>query len=122
MNRLMEGLVIFVAIVLLLLGAIFLMAASTQDLITGAVLMVIAAMLLLFVYRSQKVEAAKPTLVTQNFNVKMEGTGQTEQNELKCRSCGAPLSEKDLMVAQGAVIVSCPYCKTVTTLEESPKW
>jgi hypothetical protein len=122
MNRLMEGLVTFVAIVLLLLGAIFMIAAGTQNLITGAVLLVIAAMLLLFVYRSQKIEAAKPTLVTQNFNVKMEGTGQTEQKELKCRSCGAPLSEKDLKVVQGGVIVSCPYCKTVTALEESPKW
>jgi len=122
LNRIIEAFVIFVAVVMLLLGAIFIIAAGTQNIITGAVLMVIAAVLLLFTYRSQKIEASKPTLVTQNFNVSMEGNGQTEQKELKCRSCGAPLSEKDLKVAQGAVIVSCPYCKTVTTLEESPKW
>ena len=123
MNKIVEGLVLFVAIFLILLGVIFLIAAGTvQNLVTGAVLVLIAAMLLFFVYRSSKIEAAKPTLVTQNFDVKMEGTGGTQQKELKCRSCGAPLSEKDLKVVQGAVVVTCPYCNTVTTLEESPKW
>ncbi|HSV42137.1 MAG TPA: hypothetical protein VLH13_01835 [Methanomassiliicoccales archaeon] len=122
MNRIVEGLVLFVAISLILLGAIFLIASGTNNLITGAVLVIIAAMLLLFVYRSQKIQAAKPTLVTQNFNVKMEGSGSMEQKELKCRSCGAPLSEKNLKVVEGGVVMVCPYCSTVTALEESPKW
>lgn len=122
MNRIMESIVLFVAILLILLGAIFLIAAGTQNLITGAVLVAIAAMLMFFVYRSKKIEAAKPTLVTQNFNVKMEGSGSMEQKELKCKTCGAPLSEKNLKVVEGGVIMACPYCNTVTTLEESPKW
>ena len=122
MNRMIEAFVIFVAIVMLLLGAIFLIAAGTQNIITGAVLMVIAAVLLLFTYRSQKMEASKPTLVTQNFNVSMEGTGRTEQKELKCRSCGATLTDKDLKVVDGGVMMTCPYCSTVSTFEESPKW
>lgn len=122
MNRIIEAFVIFVAIVMLLLGAIFLIAAGTQNIITGVVLMVIAAVLLLFAYRSQKIEASKPTLVTQNFNVSMEGTGRTEQKELKCRSCGATLTDKDLKVVDGGVMMTCPYCSTVSTFEESPKW
>jgi len=122
LNRIMESIVLFVAILLILLGAIFLIAAGTQNLITGAVLVAIAAMLMFFVYRSKKIEAAKPTLVTQNFNVKMEGSGSMEQKELKCKTCGAPLSEKNLKVVEGGVIMACPYCNTVTTLEESPKW
>jgi hypothetical protein len=122
LKRIMESIVLFVAILLILLGAIFLIAAGTQNLITGAVLVAIAAMLMFFVYRSKKIEAAKPTLVTQNFNIKMEGSGSMEQKELKCRTCGAPLSEKNLKVVEGGVIMACPYCNTVTTLEESPKW
>ena len=122
MNRIAQGLVLFVAIFLILLGAIFLIASGTDNLITGAVLVLIAVMLLFFSYRSQKIEAAKPTLVTQNFDVKMEGSGALDQKELKCRSCGAPLSEKNLKVVEGGVVMVCPYCNTVTSLQESPKW
>jgi hypothetical protein len=122
LNRILEGVVLFVAIFLILLGAIFLIASGTQNILTGAVLIAIAAMLMFFVYRSQKIEAAKPTLVSQTFNVKMEGTGQTEQKELKCRNCGASLSEKDLNVVEGAVMMKCPYCGTVAKFEEAPKW
>ena len=122
MNRVAQGLVLFVAIFLILLGVIFLISARVEDLITGAVFVLIAVMLLFFVYRSQKIEAAKPTLVSQNFNVKMEGSGALEQKELKCKSCGAPLSEKNLKVVEGGVVMVCPYCNTVTSLQESPKW
>ncbi len=122
MNRIVQGLVLFVAIFLILLGVIFLIASGIENLITGAVLVLIAVMLLFFVYRSQKIDAAKPTLVTQNFNVKMEGSGTMDQKELKCRTCGAPLSEKNLKVVEGGVVMVCPYCNTVTSLQESPKW
>jgi hypothetical protein len=122
LNRIAQGLVLFVAIFLILLGVIFLIASGTDNLITGAVLVLIAVMLLFFSYRSQKIEAAKPTLVTQNFDVKMEGSGALDQKELKCRSCGAPLSEKNLKVVEGGVVMVCPYCNTVTSLQESPKW
>ena len=122
MKQLTEGAILFVAIFLMLLGAIFLIAAGTQNLITGAVLVAIAAMLMLFVYRSRKIEAAKPTLVTQNFNVRMEGSGQMEGKELKCRTCGAPLTDRNMKVVEGGVIMTCPYCNTITSLEESPKW
>jgi DNA-directed RNA polymerase subunit RPC12/RpoP len=107
---------------LILLGVIFLIASRIEDMILGAVLVMIAVMLLLFIYRSQKIEAAKPTLVTQNFDVKMEGSGTMEQKELRCKTCGAPLSEKNLKVVEGGVVMVCPYCNTVTSLQESPKW
>ena len=118
----MEIVILFVAVFVILLGVLFLIAAGTENLIIGGVMVLIAIMLFFFVYRSQKIEAAKPTLVTQNFNVKMEGSGAMEQKELKCRTCGAPLSEKNLKVVQGGVVMVCPYCNTVTSLEESPKW
>jgi len=117
-----ESAILFVAIFLMLLGVIFIIAAGTQNLITGAVLITLSAVLMVFIYRSKKIEASKPTLVTQNFNVTMSGSGQMEKKELKCRSCGAPLSDDNLKVVQGGVIMTCPYCGTISSLEESPKW
>jgi len=101
---------------------IFLITAVVVNVVTGGVLVLIAVMLLIFAYRSQKVEAAKPTLVTQNFDVKMEGSGKLDQKELKCPSCGAPLTDKNLKVVEGGVVMVCPYCGTITSLQESPKW
>lgn len=122
MNRVMESAILFVAIFLMLLGVIFLIAAGTQNLITGGAFVLLAVVLMVFVYRSKRIEASKPTLVTQNFNVTMSGSGQMEKKELICRSCGAPLSDNNLKVVQGGVIMECPYCGTISSLEEAPKW
>ncbi len=122
MNRVMESGILFVAIFLMLIGVIFLIAAGTQNLITGGALVLMAIVLMIFVYRSKKIEASKPTLVTQNFNGTMSGSGQMEKQELKCKSCGAPLTDDNLKVVQGGVVMTCPYCGTISSLEESPKW
>ncbi len=85
-------------------------------------MVLIAIVLIFFSYKSEKVRAAQPKLVSQTFNVKMEASGQMEQKQLKCKSCGAPLADKDLKVISGGIMVSCPYCGTTYALEESPKW
>jgi len=118
----MESVILFVAIFLMLLGVIFLIAAGAQNLATGVALVLMAVVLIAFVYRSKRMEASKPTLVTQNFNVTMSGSGQMEKKELMCKSCGAPLADDDLKVVQGGVLLTCPYCGTISSLEESPKW
>lgn len=122
MNKVVAGMAVFAGVVLLLLGAIFIIAWGIENIAIGLVLIVIAVVLFFFVYRSEKIAATKPTLVSQTFNVKMEGSGQLTQKELKCRSCGAVLSDKDLKVAEGAVVSKCPYCGTVQAFEEAPKW
>lgn len=122
MNKIVTGIVIFVAILLLLLGAVFIIAFGLENIAIGAVLILIALVLFFFVYRSEKIEAAKPTVVSQTFNVKMEGSGALTEKELKCKSCGATLTDKDLKVVKGAVMVACPYCGTVQAFEEAPKW
>lgn len=122
MNRLIEGLMIFAGIALLFLGAVFLIAAGSGDILIGAVMIVIAILLFALVYRWEKIEAAKPTLVSQTFNVKMEGSGKMDDKEMKCKSCGAPLTDKDLKVVQGGVMVTCSYCGATYAMEEAPKW
>lgn len=122
MNKILSGVLIFVAIFLILLGGIFIIAWGSINLITGAILLAIAGALLFFVYRSDKIEAAQPKLINQNFNVQMSGSGTLEQKQMTCRSCGAPLSDKDLSIVKGGIVVKCPYCGSVYAMEEAPKW
>jgi DNA-directed RNA polymerase subunit RPC12/RpoP len=105
-----------------LLGGIFIIAWGIVNLITGGIMLLIAGLLLFLVYRSDKIEASQPKLINQTFNVEMSGSGQLEQKQMQCRSCGAPLDNKDLSVVQGGIMVKCPYCGSVYAMEEAPKW
>ena len=122
MNKVLTGAVLFLAIFMILLGMIFIIASGIENIATGAVFVVIAVILLFFVYRTTKIEAAKPSVVNQTFQVKMEGSGDLKEKELRCKSCGAPLTDKNLKVIQGGVMMTCPYCGAVSALEEAPKW
>jgi len=122
MNKVVLGAVVFLAILLLFLGAIFLIAGGLDNTGTGGVLVLLGAGLLYYVYRHDKIEAAKPTLVSQTFNVKMDGSGTMTERQLKCKSCGAPILDKDLKVIQGGVMMTCPYCGAMSALEEAPRW
>jgi uncharacterized membrane protein len=122
MNRIAQALLLFVAVFLILLGVIFLIAGGIANISTGLMLVVIAVIILFFSYRTQKLDANRPMIVNQKVNIKMDTGGQMTERQLKCRSCGAALTEKDLKIIEGGVMMTCPYCGTVTNLEEAPKW
>lgn len=122
MNKLLSGLMTFLAIFLILLGGIFIIAGGLENIAIGAAMVVVAVGLFFYLYRMAKIEAAKPKLINQTFNVQMSGSGKLEQKQLTCRQCGAPLEDKDLRVVQGGVMVKCPYCGSVYAMEEAPKW
>lgn len=122
MNKLVEAFLVIVGVGLLLMGGIFVIAATLETIVIGGVMILVAAGLFLFVYRAMKIEAAKPTLVSQTFNVKMEGSGTFQEKEMKCKSCGAPLTDKDLKIIQGGIMAKCPYCGAVFAMQEEPKW
>jgi DNA-directed RNA polymerase subunit RPC12/RpoP len=122
MNKLLSGLMTFLAILLILLGGIFIIAGGLENVAIGAAMVLVAVGLFFYLYRMERIEAAKPKLINQTFNVEMGGSGKLEQKQLTCRQCGAPLEDKDLRVVQGGVMVKCPYCGTVYALEEAPKW
>ena len=122
MNKVLTGAILFLAIFMILLGMIFIIASGLENIATGAVFVVIAVILLFFAYRTTKIEAAKPSVINQTFQVKMEGSGDLKEKELRCKSCGAPLTDKNLKVIQGGVMMTCPYCGAVSALEEAPKW
>jgi Na+/melibiose symporter-like transporter len=121
-NKILTGALLFLAIFMVLLGMIFIIASGMENIVTGAAFIVIAVILLFFSYRTAKVEATKPSIVNQTFQVKMEGSGEMQNKELRCKSCGAPLTDKNLKVIQGGIMMTCPYCGAVAALEEAPKW
>jgi len=122
MGKLVQGLIVFVGVALLFLGIIFVIAGGLEDTVIGGIMVTVAIVLFLIVYRMAKIEAAKPTLVSQTFNVKMEGSGEFKEKELKCKSCGAPLGDKNLTVIEGGIMAKCPYCGAIYALQEQPKW
>ena len=122
MNKVLTGAILFLAIFMILLGMIFIIASGMENIATGGVFVIIAVILLFFAYRTTKIEAAKPSVINQTFQVKMEGSGDLKEKELRCKSCGAPLTDKNLKVIQGGVMMTCPYCGAVAALEEAPKW
>ena len=122
MNRILSGALVFVAVFLMLLGGIFIIASGSENTVVGAALVIMAALLLYFVYRSERIEASRPKVMNQTFNVNMSGSGALQQKQMACRSCGAPLADKDLSVVSGGVVAKCPYCGSVYALEEAPKW
>jgi DNA-directed RNA polymerase subunit RPC12/RpoP len=122
LNKILTGAILFLAIFMILLGMIFIIASGIENIATGGAFVIIAALLLFFAYRTTKIEAAKPSVINQTFQVKMEGSGDLKEKELRCKSCGAPLTDKNLKVIQGGVMMTCPYCGAVAALEEAPKW
>lgn len=114
-------LIILVAMGALFMGAIFLIAGGlVANYVIGAVLLLVGFGLLGYIYLNERIEAKRP--LQQTFNVTMAGSGEMVERKMFCRSCGAPLEQKDVTLMSGGLVGKCPYCGTVTTLEEQPKW
>ena len=122
MNKLVGALVTFAGLCLVILGAIFIIAWSVENAIAGGMMVLLGTGLMYYVYRVERIEAAKPELVSQSFNVTMSGSDSMTQKDMTCRSCGAPIAEKDVKVVQGGLTATCPYCGVVFALQEAPKW
>ena len=54
--------------------------------------------------------------------VKIDLPGDTQLEEMKCRSCGGSLTSDNIKLVNGAPMVNCPYCDTAYQLTEDPKW
>ena len=78
-------------------------------LVAGIVMIVIAA-------RKTKSETA------QNVTLKVDLPGDTKIEEMKCKSCGGTLTAENIKLVNGAPMVTCPYCNSVYSLTEEPKW
>lgn len=113
----MKLVVYLIAALLGALGLMFLIGSQGQvlRLLVGGVLLV-AAIVLIYMTRVQP----KHTEVT---NVqKIDLSGDVNLEEIRCRSCNAPLSKDEISVEAGAIMVSCDHCGATYQFEEAPKW
>jgi DNA-directed RNA polymerase subunit RPC12/RpoP len=124
MNKIVRYAIAFVALFLLFLGLVFLMAYEDglENIMIGGVMILLALGMLAFVYYDSRLEAKRPVVVEQTYNVRIEGSGELGQKPMKCQSCNAPVGEKDVKVIEGGLMYTCPYCGSVGALEEEPKW
>jgi cytochrome c biogenesis protein CcdA len=122
MNAFYRFLLVFMGIILLFLGLIFLMGSSgeTMNIAIGIVMIVLGCLFFLIIYRVDYAKAVQPKLMSQT--VKVDLPGEKDLKSLKCKNCGSKLSENDLGMISGGVIVKCGYCDSVYELEEKPKW
>ena len=107
------------AVLLIALGVLFLTAASSaftaQRIVIGTI--VVAGGIGLIVALRLRVPE-KRTHVTQQIDL----SGDVNLEDMHCRSCGATLDRDSISLREGAIYVTCAYCKSTYQIEEQPKW
>jgi len=110
--------------ILVFFGVLYLLAAFAADaanpggrLVVGTILVGIGLGLIALIKLREPSPEQKITV-----EQKIDLTGEVELEKLRCRNCGAELDKSSITVAEGAVIVSCPYCGTSYQIVEEPKW
>lgn len=110
--------------ILILFGVIWLWSAFAPDtgssvgrLVVGVILVGIG-MAIIVIMKMREPKPEQKVVVEQ----KIDFSGDIEMEKLQCKNCGAELDKKSITLAQGAVIVSCPYCGTSYQMIEEPKW
>jgi hypothetical protein len=58
----------------------------------------------------------------QEVVLKIDLPGDTKISQMKCQSCGGPITPEDVKMMAGAPVVTCPYCHATYQLTEEPKW
>lgn len=118
----MKYILIAVGLFLLFFGFVYILASGLglRYAAIGIGLTAVALLLFFWAYRLEKTKASQPQLVSQNIHVGVSGDVSMER--FTCRGCGSPLEKKDISMVNGAVVLSCPYCRGVYHLEEEPKW
>jgi hypothetical protein len=110
--------------ILIFFGVLFLWAAFSAEatspggrLITGG-LSVLIGLGIIVAIRLREPKPKQEVVVRQQIDI----GGDVEMEALKCQSCGAQLDKSAISLAEGAVVVSCPYCSATYQIVEEPKW
>ena len=113
-----------ISAILIFLGVIWLISAFTEEtfdpikrLVVGAILVGIGLAIIVAI-KMREPKPEQKVVVEQKIDL----SGDIELEKLQCRNCGAELDKKSITMAEGAVIVSCPYCGTSYQMVEEPKW
>jgi DNA-directed RNA polymerase subunit RPC12/RpoP len=113
-----------IAGILLLFGVLYLLSAFSAEtlnpggrLLVGGLLVVIALGIIVAI-RLREPKPEQQVTIRQQIDI----GGDVEMEALKCQSCGAQLDTSAISLAEGAVVVTCPYCSAVYQIVEEPKW
>jgi hypothetical protein len=113
-----------VAGILIFFGILFLWAAFGSQtaspggrLLVGGLLVAVGLGIIVAV-RLREPKPKQEVTIRQEIDI----SGDVEMEALKCESCGAQLDKSAISMAQGAVMVSCPYCSATYQIVEEPKW
>jgi hypothetical protein len=80
------------------------------------IILFVAGGALVYVSRVQP-EPSQTTIVQ-----KIDLSGEMNLQEIRCRSCDAPLSKESIKIEGGAIFVNCEYCGATYQMEEEAKW
>ncbi len=113
------------AVIFLLLGLLFLLASASptngakgQSLIYAGVLLALGIGILVLTLKFLPTVHIEKTVVQ-----KIDLSGQTNLEQMKCQSCGGALDGAAIKVAgDGSVVVNCPFCGSSYQITEKPKW
>lgn len=124
MHKALFFIMVLFGIGLIGLGIVFLMAYedTIMNVYLGAVMVVIGILMMAVAMYDQRRQAGRPVSVQATYNVTMGGSGGMKQRQLVCKSCAAPLTDKDLKMIDGGMMYTCSYCGSSGTFEEAPKW
>lgn len=111
--------------ILILFGVLFLLSAFAPDtggspvgrLVVGAILVGIGLVIIVII-KMREPKPEQKVVVEQKIDL----SGDIELEKLQCQNCGAELDKRSITLAQGAIVVSCPYCGTSYQMVEEPKW
>jgi hypothetical protein len=113
-----------VAGILLLFGVLWLLSAFSSDtlnpggrLLVGGLLVLISLGIIVAI-RLREPKPEQEVTIRQEIDI----GGDVDMEALKCQSCGAQLDKSAISVAEGAVVVTCPYCGATYQIVEEPKW
>ena len=113
-----------IAGILLLFGVLWLLSAFSAEapspggrLLVGGLLVVIGLGIIVAV-RLREPKPKQEVVIRQQLDI----GGDVDMEALKCQSCGAQLDKSAISLAEGAVMVTCPYCGATYQIVEEPKW
>jgi predicted RNA-binding Zn-ribbon protein involved in translation (DUF1610 family) len=112
------------AAILLFFGVLWLLSAFSADtlnpggrLLVGGILVVVGLGIIIAI-RLREPKPQQEVIVKQQIDI----GGDVDMEALKCESCGAQLDKSAISLAEGAVMVTCPYCGATYQIVEEPKW
>ena len=112
------------AAIVLFFGVLWLLSAFSADtlnpggrLLVGGIMVVVGIGIIVAI-RLREPKPKQEVVVKQQIDV----GGDVDMEALKCQSCGAQLDKSAISLAQGAVVVTCPYCSATYQIVEEPKW